>query len=91
LYVIKSGADKRDLALTNSDFYSQHGPRNMDKHSKWPIFMRMHGSVMPKMILPILFVGAWSTFITCFCKYIHNSEITKKPWVYSSFTDAIVF
>ncbi|KAJ5833718.1 hypothetical protein N7474_002029 [Penicillium riverlandense] len=49
-----------------------HGPRNMDKHSKWPVFMRMHGSIMPKMILPILFVGAWSTFITCFCKYVHN-------------------
>jgi putative membrane protein len=25
----------------------------MSKHSKWPFFMRMHGSVFPKMILPL--------------------------------------
>jgi predicted membrane chloride channel (bestrophin family) len=43
----------------------------MDKHSKWPIFMRMHGSVMPKMILPLLFVAAWSSFITLISKFVH--------------------
>ena len=29
--------------------------------------MRMHGSVTPKMILPILLVGAWATAISCIC------------------------
>lgn len=46
----------------------------MDKHSKWPVFMRMHGSVMPKMILPLLLVAAWSTAITCISRFGHNRE-----------------
>lgn len=40
------------------------GPRDMQKHSKLPFFMRLHGSVMPKMILPLTVVGLWSTLIT---------------------------
>jgi hypothetical protein len=46
----------------------------MDKHSKWPIFMRMHGSVTPKMILPLLIVGGWATAITCICQFVWNSK-----------------
>ncbi|KAJ5795060.1 hypothetical protein N7457_001659 [Penicillium paradoxum] len=52
-----------------------HGPRNMDKHSKWPIMMRMHGSVMPKMIMPILTVAIWSTAVTVFSNKVHNLGI----------------
>ncbi|KAL5360349.1 Bestrophin, RFP-TM, chloride channel-domain-containing protein [Aspergillus floccosus] len=48
-----------------------HGPRDLDKHSKWPVFMRMHGSVLPKMILPLAFIAAWSTLITCISKFVH--------------------
>jgi putative membrane protein len=36
----------------------------MAKHSKWPFFMRMHGSVLPKMIIPLIIVTIWSTAIT---------------------------
>ncbi|KAJ5381271.1 uncharacterized protein N7496_003699 [Penicillium cataractarum] len=61
--------DRRDSSELERYF---HGPRNMDKHSKWPIFMRMHGSVTPKMILPIFLVGSWATAITCICKWGHN-------------------
>jgi predicted membrane chloride channel (bestrophin family) len=61
--------DRRDSSELERYF---HGPREMDKHSKWPTFMRMHGSVMPKMILPLLTVAAWSTFITVFSKYVHH-------------------
>lgn len=50
-------------SLDIDDYFS--GPRDMQKHSKLPFFMRMHGSVMPKMILPLTFVGAWATAITC--------------------------
>jgi predicted membrane chloride channel (bestrophin family) len=50
----------------------------MAKHSKWPFFLRMHGSVLPKMILPLLVVAAWSTVITCIC------EFTKHPLKVSS-------
>ncbi|GAQ09135.1 UPF0187 protein sll1024 [Aspergillus lentulus] len=56
----------------NDDFDSYfHGPRDLDKHSKWPVFLRMHGSVLPKLILPLLFVAAWSTLITLFSHYVH--------------------
>lgn len=46
------------------------GPRDTDKHSKWPVFMRMHGSILPEMILPILFVAGWATAITCISKFV---------------------
>lgn len=42
----------------------------MSKHSKWPYFMRMHGSVFPKMILPITVVAVWSTLITAISQLI---------------------
>lgn len=45
------------------DAYFQ-GPRDMNKHSKLPFFMRIHGSVLPKMILPLSFVAVWATAIT---------------------------
>lgn len=37
--------------------------------------MRMHGSILPKMILPLLSVAAWATLITCISKYVHNLGI----------------
>src|SRR5205814_1975354 len=43
----------------------QSGPRDLNKHSKWPIFLQMHGSILPKMLLPLLVVGGWATCITC--------------------------
>jgi putative membrane protein len=48
----------------------------MDRHTKWPIFMRMHGSILPKMILPLLFVAGWSTLITCISAFVHNLGIS---------------
>lgn len=53
----------------------QHGPRDLDKHSKWPIFMRLHGSVMPKLFLPLVIVALWSTLITCISRFIQNREL----------------
>ncbi|OJJ35632.1 hypothetical protein ASPWEDRAFT_110758 [Aspergillus wentii DTO 134E9] len=52
-----------------------HGPRDLDKHSKWPIFFRMHGSVLPKLIVPLVFVALWSTVVTVVCKYVYNLGI----------------
>ncbi|EMD64860.1 hypothetical protein COCSADRAFT_315444 [Bipolaris sorokiniana ND90Pr] len=47
------------------------GPRDMAKHSKWPYFMRMHGSVFPKMILPIIVITVWATAITCISQFVY--------------------
>ncbi|KAF2271485.1 UPF0187-domain-containing protein [Westerdykella ornata] len=51
------------------------GPRDMSKHSKWPFFLRMHGSVLPKMILPLTVVSIWSTTITVLCRYVYPLKV----------------
>ena len=33
--------------------------------------MRMHGSVLPKMLLPLTVVALWSTAITCISEFLH--------------------
>ncbi|KAL1594376.1 hypothetical protein SLS60_010136 [Paraconiothyrium brasiliense] len=48
----------------------------MSKHSKWPFFMRMHGSVLPKMILPLTVVTLWSTLITCICEFVYELKVS---------------
>lgn len=47
----------------------------MAKHSKWPFFLRMHGSVLPKMILPLTVVALWSTLITCISQYVYQLKV----------------
>ncbi|KAL6711002.1 hypothetical protein ACN47E_006877 [Coniothyrium glycines] len=51
------------------------GPRDMSKHSKWPYFMRMHGSVLPKMILPITVVTIWATAITVISEFVYELKV----------------
>ncbi|CAI7678629.1 unnamed protein product [Penicillium pancosmium] len=52
-----------------------HGPRNMNQHSKWPIVMRVQGSIMPQLIIPLLIVGGWATLITCMSHFYHDLGI----------------
>ena len=47
------------------------GPRDVVRHSKWPYFLRLQGSVLPKMIIPLTFVGAWATTIVCIDQLVH--------------------
>ncbi|TID20891.1 hypothetical protein E2P81_ATG05522 [Venturia nashicola] len=60
---------RAQTSLEMDDYFV--GPRDMSKHSKWPMFMRMHGSISPEMILPLLFVAGWSTLITCLSKFVY--------------------
>lgn len=53
--------------LEMEDYFA--GPRDMARHSKLPFFMRLHGSVLPKMLLPLLFIGGWATAITLISKF----------------------
>jgi predicted membrane chloride channel (bestrophin family) len=48
-------------SLDLDDYFT--GPRDISRHSKWPLFLRLHGSIVPKMIVPLLFIGAWSTAV----------------------------
>lgn len=36
--------------------------------------MRIQGSIMPQMIIPLLVVGGWATLITCISHFWHNRE-----------------
>lgn len=51
------------------------GPRDLSKHSKWPLFLQMHGSILPKMILPLLWVATWSTAITVISIQLPNVNL----------------
>lgn len=48
----------------------------MSRHSKWPIPLRMHGSILPKMIVPLLFVAAWSSWITCLHMLVDSVDLS---------------
>lgn len=48
----------------------------MNKHSKWPFFLRMHGSVLPKMLLPLIIVALWSTLITILSEFVYPLKIS---------------
>jgi putative membrane protein len=48
----------------------------MSRHSKWPFFLRMHGSVLPKMILPLTVVSLWATLITCLSEFVYQLKVS---------------
>ena len=53
-----------------NSWFLQVGPRDLEKHSKLPYWMQMHGSVLPRMILPMAMIAGWSTLITCLHKFV---------------------
>ncbi|KAI0155352.1 UPF0187-domain-containing protein [Xylariaceae sp. FL1272] len=59
---------RRNTSIDLDDYFS--GPRDLTKHSKWPLFMQLHGSITPKMIVPLLVVGAWASIITVVSKTV---------------------
>lgn len=52
-----------------ADYFAR--PRDTEKHSKLPYFLRMHGSITPRMIVPLVFVGFWATLITCISEFVY--------------------
>ena len=69
---MKNPFSRAQTSVDMSDYFV--GPRDMDKHSKWPVFMQMHGSILPEMVLPLLFVAIWSTLITCLTRFVVNRK-----------------
>ncbi|KAF8250434.1 UPF0187-domain-containing protein [Wilcoxina mikolae CBS 423.85] len=51
------------------------GPLDPAKHSKFPFFMRLHGSILPKLLVPIAFVAAWSAGIVVISEYGHSLAV----------------
>lgn len=46
------------------------GPRDIQRHSKLPLFMRLNGGILPKMILPLAFAGSWATAVMLIHTYV---------------------
>ncbi|OAG02183.1 uncharacterized protein CC84DRAFT_1126339 [Paraphaeosphaeria sporulosa] len=51
------------------------GPRDIRRHSKWPRALRMHGSVAPKLVAPLLGIGMWSALITTISEKVHTINV----------------
>ncbi|KAI1277001.1 Bestrophin, RFP-TM, chloride channel-domain-containing protein [Xylaria sp. FL0933] len=68
---------RKNTSIDLDDYFS--GPRDIDKHSKWPLFMQLHGSITPKMIVPLLAIGAWATLITVLSKEFEHIELSIEP------------
>ncbi|XEV04967.1 hypothetical protein FSHL1_010254 [Fusarium sambucinum] len=51
------------------------GPRDLQRHSKWPLILQLHGSIMPSLILPLLFVACWATAITVISKKVYDLSV----------------
>ncbi|RDA92022.1 hypothetical protein CP533_0991 [Ophiocordyceps camponoti-saundersi (nom. inval.)] len=56
-------------SLDLNDYFT--GPRDMARHSRWPLILRLHGSIMPKLILPVSLISIWSAAITIISIKLH--------------------
>ncbi|KAI0420986.1 Bestrophin, RFP-TM, chloride channel-domain-containing protein [Xylaria grammica] len=68
---------KNTGSIELDDYFS--GPRDVTKHSKWPLFLQLHGSITPKMIVPLVTIGAWATLITVLSKEFESIELSIQP------------
>lgn len=48
------------------------GPRDTQKHSKWPLFLQVHGSILPKVAIPLTVLGLWATAITLVSQLVYE-------------------
>ncbi|KAK3686242.1 Bestrophin, RFP-TM, chloride channel-domain-containing protein [Podospora appendiculata] len=53
---------RKNTTLDLDDYFT--GPRDIQKHSKWPLFMQMHGSILPKMVIPLVCIAGWASIFT---------------------------
>ena len=67
--------NRRHTSINIAEFITE--PLDIEKHSKVPYFLRMRGSIAPRMIVPLVFVTCWATIITCISQFV-------KPLVVSS-------
>ncbi|KAI3324433.1 UPF0187-domain-containing protein [Xylariaceae sp. AK1471] len=68
---------RKNTSIDLDDYFS--GPRDISKHSKWPLFLQLHGSITPKMIVPLIAIGAWASLITVLSKKFYHIELSIEP------------
>lgn len=60
--VTRPRPQRHKTPVTADEYFT--GPADVEHHSRFPYFLRMHGSITPRMILPLAFIALWSTLIT---------------------------
>lgn len=73
-FILSSKKYRSNDGLTLDEYFL--GPRELDRHSKWPMFLRIHGSLLPGLILPLFFVGLWTTTVCLFSRHVHDLGIS---------------
>ncbi|KAI1131124.1 Bestrophin, RFP-TM, chloride channel-domain-containing protein [Nemania abortiva] len=68
---------RMNTSLDLDDYFS--GPRDIAKHSKWPLFLQLHGSITPKMIVPLIVIGGWASLITALSARYEHIELSIEP------------
>ncbi|KAI1155544.1 Bestrophin, RFP-TM, chloride channel-domain-containing protein [Nemania diffusa] len=68
---------RKNTSIDLDDYFS--GPRDISKHSKWPLFLQLHGSITPKMIVPLLAIGGWASLITALSYQYEHIELSIQP------------
>ncbi|KAI0477911.1 Bestrophin, RFP-TM, chloride channel-domain-containing protein [Xylariaceae sp. FL0804] len=64
---------RKNTSIDLDDYFA--GPRDIAKHSKWPLFLQVHGSILPKMIIPLLGIACWATLITALSKFVDGVNL----------------
>ncbi|KAF3766173.1 UPF0187 domain membrane protein [Cryphonectria parasitica EP155] len=57
----------------DNDYFE--GPRDIRQFSRWPLCLRLYGSVLPKLTAPLVLVGIWAATITSICQFVYDLGI----------------
>jgi hypothetical protein len=52
---------------------------NQVQFTRVPYFFRLHGSVLPTLIVPLLFIGGWATCVTAISRLVWSLGVNKYP------------
>lgn len=72
-YAPRGAKRVHSFELDLDDYFE--GPRDIKQFSRVPLCLRLYGSVLPKMIFPLIFVGFWSAAITIVCEHVYSIAI----------------
>ncbi|KAL8799257.1 MAG: hypothetical protein Q9182_006024 [Xanthomendoza sp. 2 TL-2023] len=70
----RPGNIRHKSSIRTGDTFTK--PRDIEKHSKLPYFLRMHGSITPRMLVPLAFIGLWATLITCISEFVYELVVS---------------
>ena len=57
------------MSISAEEYFTH--PMDLERHSKVLYFMRMQGSITPRLLVPLAVVAAWATLITCISHFVH--------------------